>query len=134
MHDVPARHFGLLQAIKEVSSGGTEAIAVVYNSRARERHHVRMHGNTKDRSFVLHLRERGGAWRPIAQAHRTLSARSLLTGARYALTVQPSVDVAMCVLLCIVFDDFRRMVRKRDVLIGTGIPELLPVLFPALTP
>lgn len=127
----------LMQVVQHATRKGTEAIVVIKHSGIQRMQCVHLYGSIKDRSMLLYLGERAGGGRLIARADRTPSRRRVLGGARYMLTVEPCVDVAMCVLLCVAFDDFRRERGKQgivdDMVEGAGAPEMFPVLCHALS-
>lgn len=64
-------------------------------------------GNFRGSRCVIFVGDPKFGGRQVAEVHKqTINIKTMLTGAQtYTLTVQPGVDVAMCVLLALAFDE-----------------------------
>lgn len=66
-----------------------------------------MYGDWLNADMTLHVGKKAQGGRLIATASRNFNMRDIFANSQtYILTVEPGVDVAMCVLLCIAYDEF----------------------------
>lgn len=81
---------------------GTEALATVHDCRTQEEHTIHICCNKQDRSMDMHLGMKDEGGQMIACAQKVFCSKRVLSGShRYHLTIEPGVDVAMCVLICL---------------------------------
>lgn len=86
---------------------GHEAKAVVRDQNTKRQHTVYMYGNWLERSMKLYLGKKNEGGCLLARASRPLTMGDMfLDRQTYNLTVFPGVDSALCVLMCIAFDEF----------------------------
>lgn len=97
----------LVQVTKKLKLIGHEAKAVVQDLHTKQQHHIYMYGNWLEHNMKLFLGKKKEGGRLLAYASRQITAAELfLDRQTYDLTVMPGVDSALCVLLCIAFDEF----------------------------
>lgn len=96
-----------MQVVKKVTLNGTEATAVVRDCTTQQKHTVHIYGNLRDRTMEVYLGRRNEGGSLLACAERRFSRRAILSGRhKYVLNVEPGADIAMCVLMCITYDEF----------------------------
>lgn len=86
---------------------GSEAKAEVIDMRTQQRHTIYMYGNWSDFSMKLYLGKKKEGGRLLAEAGRNFGAHEFLSGQQeYVLRIEPGSDAALCVLMCITYDEF----------------------------
>lgn len=97
-----------MQVQNKLKFFGSEAKAVVTDKRTGQQHNIYMHGNWLDKDLKIYLGKKKEGGRLIAEANRKLGMQQILFGQEeYILRVEPGFDVAMCVIMCIAFDEFQ---------------------------
>ena len=83
--------------------------ATVTDLNTRQQMTLYMHGNWRSKTMEIYLGKKKEGGRLIAEAGRKFSMKDLLLDTQeYLLSVQPGVDTALCVVMCVAFDEFNK--------------------------
>ena len=86
---------------------GSKCKATVTDLNTRQQLTLYMYGNWRGKTMELYLGKKKEGGRLLAEASRKFDIGHVLLDAQsYVLRVQPGVDTALCVLLCVAFDEF----------------------------
>lgn len=86
---------------------GHEAKAVIQDMLTKQQHTIYLHGNWLEYNAKLYLGKKAEGGRLLAYASRRVTMAEIFADRQtYDLNIMPGVDVALCVLLCIAFDEF----------------------------
>lgn len=85
----------------------TEAKAVITDRATHKRHILYMYGDWGNSNMQLFLGKKSEGGSLLAKAGRDYGWHDFLSGHQeYVLSIEPGVDVALCVLMCITYDEF----------------------------
>eukprot|EP00892_Ulva_mutabilis_P010397 jgi/Ulvmu1/772/UM010_0146.1 len=95
------------EVVKKLKFIGHEAKATVRDQHTQQTHNVYLYGNWLEHSVKIYLGKKKEGGRLLGYAHRQLNFGELfLDRQTYNLTVLPGSDAALCVILCVAFDEF----------------------------
>eukprot|EP00892_Ulva_mutabilis_P008074 jgi/Ulvmu1/5639/UM231_0001.1 len=96
------------EIVKKLKLIGHEAKASVKDHATQQMLDVYLYGSWHEHSVKMYLGKKKEGGRMLAHSQRKILSvgEMLLDRQTYTLTVLPGVDAALCVILCIAFDEF----------------------------